>query len=142
MSTKKILVPVDGSDNSYRALNQALLLAKSTNAKLTAIHVVESPPTIYVESQKVLDQLLSNYRRESAKILDRCKEIAEKNGIEIETVIAEGDPASNITGYAENGGFDVIVMGSRGLGRLKEMVLGSVTNKVLHHTKSSVMIVK
>lgn len=138
----KMLVPVDGSDNSFRALDQAIFLAKSTGASVTAMHVIENPPTVYVESQKLLNDLLSNYRAESAKVLDKCKQIAEKSGVKIETVIAEGDAASNINGYAHKEGFDLIIIGSRGLGRFKEMVLGSVSNKVLHHAKCSVLIVK
>lgn len=138
----KILVPVDGSDNSLRALDQAIFLAKGTGASVTAIHVIENPPTVYVESQKLLNDLLANYRAESAKVLDKCKQMAEKSGVRIETVIAEGDAASNIVGYAHKEGFDLVIIGSRGLGRFKEMVLGSVSNKVLHHTKTSVLIVK
>jgi nucleotide-binding universal stress UspA family protein len=138
----KILVPVDGSDNSLRALDHALFLAKKAGSSVTAMHVIEKPPTVYVESQKLLNDIMAKYRAESGKVLDRCKQQAEKSGVEIETVIAEGDAASNITGYAGKEDFDVIVIGSRGLGRFKEMVLGSVSNKVLHHAKSSVLIVK
>ena len=138
----KILVPVDGSDNSLRALDYAIFLAKSTGAGVTAMHVIESPPTIYIESQKLLDDIMAKYRTESGKILDKCKQNAEKSGVKIETVIAEGDAASNITGYTEKEAFDLIVIGSRGLGKFKEMVLGSVSNKVLHHSKASVLIVK
>jgi nucleotide-binding universal stress UspA family protein len=138
----KILVPVDGSDNSLRALDQALFLAKSTGASITAMHVIESPPTVYVESQKLLNELLANYRKESAKILDKCKEIAQKQGLKIETVLAEGDAASNINGYADKESFDLIVIGSRGLGKLKSAILGSTSNKVLHHSKGTVMITK
>jgi nucleotide-binding universal stress UspA family protein len=138
----KILVPVDGSDNAFRALDQAIFLAKSASAQLTAMHVIESPPTVYVESQKLLDELMSNYRKESIKVLDRCKEVAQMAGVKIETVISEGDAASTITGYAEKGGFDLIVIGSRGHGKFKELVLGSVSNKVLHSTKSSVLVVR
>jgi len=138
----KILVPVDGSDNSFRALDNSIFLAKSTGADLTAMHVIENPPTVYVESQKLLNDLLANYRAESAKVLDKCKQIADKSGVKLETVIAEGDAASNITGYAHKESFDLIAIGSRGLGRFKEMMLGSVSNKVLHHTKCSVLVVK
>ena len=138
----KILVPLDGSENSFRALDHAIVLAKTLRASLTAIHVVEKPPTVYVESQKLLNDLLASYRAESAKILDKCRQVASKSGVNIETVIAEGDPASSITGYAQKEGFDLIIIGSRGLGRFKEMLLGSVSNKVLHHTKCSVLIVK
>lgn len=138
----KVLVPVDGSDNSFRALDAAISLAKTTGASLTAMHVIENPPTVYVESQKLLNELLAKYRSESAKVLDKCKQKADEAGVKLETVIAEGDPASNITGYAHREGFDLIIIGSRGLGRFKEMVLGSVSNKVLHHAKCGVLVVK
>jgi nucleotide-binding universal stress UspA family protein len=138
----KILVPVDGSDYGFRALNQALFIAKSTGSAITAIHVVERPPTVYVESQKLLDELLANFRKESGKILDRCQEMARNEGVKIETVIAEGDAATNIVGYAAKENFDLIVIGSRGLGKFKEAVLGSTSSKVLHNTKATVMITK
>jgi nucleotide-binding universal stress UspA family protein len=138
----KILVAVDGSDNSFRALDHAIFLAKKAEARLTAMHVVENPPTVYVESQKLLNELLTKYKAESAKVLDRCKQAAEKSGVNIETVLAEGDAATNIVGYAQREGFDLVVIGSRGLGKFKEMVLGSTSSKVLHHTKSAILIVR
>jgi nucleotide-binding universal stress UspA family protein len=138
----KILAAVDGSDNSFRALDHAIFLAKRVEAHLTAIHVVEKPPTVYVESQKLLNELLTKYKAESAKVLDRCKQAAEMSGVNIETVLAEGDAATNILGYAQREGFDLVVIGSRGLGKFKEMVLGSTSSKVLHHTKSAVLIVR
>lgn len=138
----RILVPVDGSENSFRALEQALFIAKSTGAAITAVHVIERPPTVYVESQKLLDELLANYRRESEKILDKSQETAQGKGVKLETALLEGDPASNITAYAEKEGCDLIVIGSRGLGRFKAAVLGSTSNKVLHHAKCSVLIAR
>ncbi len=138
----KILAAVDGSDNSFRALGHAIFLAKKVEAHLTAIHVVENPPTVYVESQKLLNELLTKYKAESAKVLDRCKQAAEMSGVNIETVLAEGDAATNIVGYAQREGFDLVVIGSRGLGKFKEMVLGSTSSKILHHTKSAVLIVR
>jgi nucleotide-binding universal stress UspA family protein len=138
----KLLVPVDGSENSLRALDHAIYLAKKASASVTAMNVIENPPTVYVESQKLLNDLLANFRAESAKILDKCKQIAEKSDVRIETVIGEGDAASNIVGYAQKEDFDTIIIGRRGLGRFKEMVLGSISNKVLHHAKCTVMVVK
>ena len=138
----KILVPVDGSENSLRALDHAIYLAKKTGSNITVMNVIENPPTVYVESQKLLNDLIANFRAESANILDKCKQIAEKYDVKIETVMGEGDAASTIVGYAQKGDFDTIIIGRRGLGRFKEMVLGSISNKVLHNAKCSVMIVK
>jgi nucleotide-binding universal stress UspA family protein len=138
----KLLVPVDGSENSLRALDHAIYLAKKTGANITAMNIIENPPTVYVESQKLLNDLLANFRAEAANILDKCKQIAEKSDVKIETVIGEGDAASTIVGYAQKGAFDTIIIGRRGIGRFKEMMLGSISNKVLHHAKCTVMIVK
>lgn len=138
----KILVPVDGSDNSKRALDEALSMAKGTGASITIIHVIDLPPTVYVESQKLLDQLTAKFRQESARVLDDYKAIAEKRGARAEAVVMEGDPAEEIVRYANDGNFGMIVMGSRGLGKLKEIVLGSTSRKVLHNAKCPVLIVK
>jgi nucleotide-binding universal stress UspA family protein len=138
----KLLVPVDGSENSLRALDHAIYLAKKTGANITAMNVIENPPTVYVESQNLLNDLLAKFREESANNLDKCKQIAEKNDVKIETVMGEGDAASTIVGYAQKGDFDTLIIGRRGLGRFKEMMLGSISNKVLHHAKCTVMIAK
>lgn len=138
----KILVPVDGSDNSKRALVEAAKVAGRTGAQVTVVHVIDMPPTIYVESQKLLNQLLEKYREESARVLDEYEVIAKEHGIDPETAILEGDAAESIVEYADKHGFDMIIMGSRGLGKIKGAFLGSVSSKVLQHAKGSVLIVK
>ena len=137
----KLLVPVDGSKTLFTPLTTQFTLQK-TDANITAMNVIENPPTVYVESQKAANDLLAKFREESANILDKCKQIAEKNDVKIETVMGEGDAASTIVGYAQKGDFDTVIIGRRGLGRFKEMMLGSISNKVLHHAKCTVMIVK
>jgi nucleotide-binding universal stress UspA family protein len=89
-----------------------------------------------------MEKVRADYRSESAKILERCKDMANKSGINIHTVLIEGDPASKIIRYSEMERFDIIIIGSRGMGQFKEMILGSVSNKVLHHAKCSVMVVR
>ena len=139
----EILVPVDGSENSFRALEQAIFLAtKIQEAKITVLYIIEHPPTVYIYSPKIMEKLRADYEKESAKILERCKEMANKSGINIHTVLSEGDPASKIIGYSEREKFDIIIIGSRGMGRFKEVIVGSVSNKVLHHAKCSVMLVR
>lgn len=136
----KILVPVDGSANSKRAFEKAVSLASGGSA--TALYVIETPPTVYVESQKVLDAAMAKYKKEADEVLDGYEAMAASHGIKIEAVIAEGDPGTAIVSYAEKGGFDMIVMGSRGRGKITEAVLGSVSSKVLKDAKCPVVIVK
>ena len=136
------MVPVDGSRDSLRALDHGIYLAKKTDASITLMHVMEDPPTVYLESQKVLNDILANLRTESQNILENCKQIASKSDVKVETVIGQGDAASQIVGYAHYGDFDMIILGKRGLGTFKEIAPGSTSNKVLHHAKCSVMIAK
>ena len=139
----KILVPVDGSENSFRALEQAIFLAtKIQEAQITVLYIIEDLPSLYIYSPKIIEKLHADYKSEYTKILERCKEIAKKSGININTVLLEGDPASKIIGYSEMEKFDLIIIGSRGMGKFKEVIIGSVSNKVLHHAKCSVMLVR
>jgi nucleotide-binding universal stress UspA family protein len=139
----KILVPVDGSDNSFRALEQAIFLAtKIQEAQITVLYIIKDLPSLYIYSPKTIEKLHADYKSESAKILERCKEMANQSGININTVLEEGDPASKIIGYSEMKQFDLIIIGSRGMGKFKELIIGSVSNKVLHHAKCSVMLVR
>jgi nucleotide-binding universal stress UspA family protein len=138
----KLLVPVDGSENSVRALEAAIFLSKKIDTHVTVLHVMEKPPTVYIHPQKELEELLQNYRREAEQILEKCEEIGNRNGVELKKVIVEGNVASKIIRFAEMEVFDMIVMGHRGSGRFKEMVLGSVSQKVLNQTKRSVLIIR
>ena len=138
----KILVAVDGSDVSYRALDAALFLSEKRRSKITAIHVIENVPTVYIQSQKVLDELLEARKNESQKILDECSSIATKKRIVITTTLLEGNPASTILEFSQSEKYEVIIIGSRGMGQFKELVLGSVSSKVIHHSSCPVLLIR
>ena len=138
----KILVPVDGSDISYRALDSALFLSERLGSKITAIHVIEKVPTVYIQSQKILDEILETHKNESQKILDECSSIATKKGIAISTTLLEGNPASKILEFSQMEKYEVIIIGSRGMGHFKELILGSVSSKILHHSLCPVLLIR
>jgi cytochrome b561-like protein/universal stress protein family protein len=104
----KVLVPVDGSENSFRALNTAVFLSTKMEAQLTALNVIENPPTVYLQSPttylqspKISTDLLDKNKRESETILEKCKDIASRNGIKIQAVLIEGgDAAPEIIWFA------------------------------------------
>ena len=76
----KILVPVDGSDNSFRALEHAIFLSiKIQESQITVLYIIEDLPTVYIYSPKTIEKLHADYKSESAKILERCKELASKS---------------------------------------------------------------
>ena len=138
----KLLVPIDGSDNSFRALDHAIFLSKKTGAYTTALHVMENLPLGYVQSEKALNEIISLHQTESRSILDKSKEIGNKNDVNIETVLAKGDVTSNIIEFSKKGNYDTIIMGRRGMGRFKHLLVGSTSSKVLGHSDCTVVITK
>jgi nucleotide-binding universal stress UspA family protein len=139
----KVLVPVDGSDNSNRALKHALSLSSKLKSKLTILYVLEVPPFVYVQSQKLVDSVMASLEKEAKNILDVAQNQANEFDVEYETALLKGDHiASVIIDYNKKNDFDIIVIGSRGHGKLKTTVLGSVSNNVLHHSKNPVLIIK
>ena len=138
----KVLVAVDGSDNSFRALDAALLFSEKLGANVTAIHVIDVIPVLHIQSEKLLRELVDAYKKESQRILSKCSEIATRKGLSINTKLLQGHAGSTILDFCEKGKYDIIVMGSRGMGKLKELVLGSVSSKVVHHSSCPVMITR
>ncbi len=138
----KLLVPIDGSDNSFRALDHAIFLSKKITAQITALRVMEYLPLVYVQSQRTMDTILSKYLEESESILKKSIDIGEKKGVRIESKLKKGDAASNILNYSKKEDYDTIIMGRRGTGKLRQLVLGSTSTKVLNHSDCTVVIVK
>ena len=137
-----ILVPVDGSDNSYRALDAALLLSEKLSSNITVIHVMEQFPITHIGSEKLLSEVLEAYKKENQDIISKCSEIATQKGLTIKTLLLQGNPASVILDYSKKEKFDLLIMGTRGLGKFKELILGSVSGKIVHHSPCAVMLIR
>ncbi len=141
IKTKKILVPLDGSKNSFRGLDMAIHLARQSNGTITAL-AVKSMPGIY--ALHPLGFLDFNTMKEVKKILEQAKVRAAKKGIQLTGKAIAGDPGYDIARFVNNSKnkVDLVVIGARGRGSVKEMFLGSVSNYVLHKSKKPVLIVK
>lgn len=137
-----ILVPVDGSDNSYRALDAALLLSEKLGSNITVVHVMEQVPITHIESEKLLSELLEAYKKENQDILLKCSEIATQKGLTIKTLLLQGNPASVILDYSKKEKSDLLIMRSRGMGKFKELILGSVSSKIVHHSPCAVLLIR
>jgi nucleotide-binding universal stress UspA family protein len=74
----KILVPIDGSENSLRALNHGLFLSSKLKSKITILYVIEVPPFIYIQSQKLINSVMIELEKEAKDILDIGKNQAKK----------------------------------------------------------------
>lgn len=137
---KRILVAVDGSENSKRAAEHAAIIASSTtDTHVEVLFVVDydRTRTDFIPNIETED-LHFKYQERLAPI----KGAFEKKRIAYELVIKHGDPGTTIVSFANRGGFDLVVIGSRGLNSFQEMVLGSVSHKVARRANAPVMIVK
>jgi len=139
---EKILVPVDGSEQSHKAIAFAVDLASHYNATIYLLHVFRL--TIIPEGlgeYVVLDRV--QLRALGAKIIAAAEQEAKGHGVErVETAVVEGDPAERIIGYAKEHDMDIIVIGKRGLGTFKALLLGSVSSKVTHRADRTCVIVR
>jgi len=142
----KILVPLDGSERAAKALVHALELAKRLGSKVTLIHVVPSlPPYINTAvdrlghaQQSIVNELL----RHGKEMLEQVVSSNSDKGIEIDTYTVMGQPADEILEKAKSENYDLIVMGSRGLGEIKGYIMGSVSNRVSRHASCPVLIIR
>ena len=125
-----------------RALSHGLFLSSNLKIKLTILFVIEVPPFV-VYSQKIVNSVMASLEKEAKDVLEEGRNQAKKYDVEPEILFLEGNNiASIIIEHGEKNNFDLIVIGSKGKGKLKSSLLGSVSNKVIHHSKNPVYVVK
>ena len=143
---RHILIPTDGSELAEQAVTNGLSLAKSLGAKVTVI-IVEEPNWLAVPSFaehgafEELGKLTEQIKKYVASALNRAADAAKQAGVPCDTIqVKDAQPYQAITATAADKGCDLIVMASHGRSGLSAVVLGSVTNKVLTHTKIPVLV--
>lgn len=137
---KRILLAVDGSDHSIRATNEAAKIASLVEGcvievVLVADHSKAKTDILHTQGKEEL------YLKRRQMIASIEEELTSKE-LSYEVVILHGDPGPTIVEHANRGDFDFVIVGSRGLNTLQEMVLGSVSHKVAKRVNSPVLIVK
>jgi len=130
---------MDGSKNSMRGLDEAIYLARQCNAIITGLYVIPLAKPVTDSQISYLEKYLLN---NASKFMSKAKIRAAQNGILFDDDIIYGDEGPKIINYANNKSYDIIVIGSRGMGSIKETFLGSTSNYVLHKSKIPVLIVK
>ncbi|MCC7565265.1 MAG: universal stress protein [Methanomicrobiaceae archaeon] len=143
----QILVAVDGSEASKKALEEALSLAEALHAEIHAVHVIEIGlvPQVSMNTEPidaVQQSVVAMLEREADEILEEARRKAAARGIEIGIQKRWGHPGSEIVGAAEELGIDLIVIGSRGRSRIARILLGSVSSFVVEHASSAVMVAR
>ncbi|VVB59609.1 Universal stress protein [uncultured archaeon] len=137
---QRIILPVDGSNGSARAVGKALSLAKETGVDITALYVMEYPYLASVDLSYSYPDIMEIIKKRGNEVLDKVKKQGLKLGVSVKTKLVEGIPDDEIMKAAKKD--DLIVMGCKGRTALSRILVGSVCEKVLHHSKSPVMIIR
>lgn len=145
ISLKRILVPLDGSDSSFRAARYAIKIAKMSKAEIIFMHAVVNPPYVeYKSAELVILQYIEEAKRHAEMWYMNAGDLASKEGVKFstETVQDVASVADTIVNYAEKKKVDLIVIGTKGRTGLKRFLLGSVASGVVAHARCSVLVVR
>jgi nucleotide-binding universal stress UspA family protein len=138
---RHILVPTDGSDLADRGVAHALALAKSVGAAISAIFVVEPFSEMTGPLRETVGRYAELRNEQAVSVLNLVANAAKQSGVSCQTIQVEnGQPHQAIIAAAEDKDCDLIVMSSHGRSGLSMLLIGSVTNKVLTHTKTPVLV--
>ena len=135
---KNILLAIDGSEYSNNALSYAANMAETYQATLWLMHVF--PHTSDLLGYDDFEKLYAKRKCAGQLILDAATEMIGESAFEIQAELLEGLEAESILNFAKSSQADIIVMGTRGMGTLKGLLLGSVSRKVIHYATCPVMV--
>ena len=142
---RKILVPIDGSDRLMKALDNAISLAKAFSSKVIIVHIMEPSGSIISGMSDISmgfpdEELLIKQKRAIGSMMKDHKAFAFKAGIEIESMVLEGNPAHEIITLSKTN--DLIIMGTHGKTRWKRDTLGSIASGVSQNVHCPVLLVR
>lgn len=152
---EKILVPLDGSEHSLKALTFAIQIAKKFGGEISLIHVysltliptmVPEPTTLTppfpVMTPAEVSGTIEATRKAGSIVLAEGEQKVKAEGVQVRTILKEGHTVQEIINTAVEDKFDLIVIGARGISKIRELLLGSVTDGVIHHASCPVLVIE
>jgi nucleotide-binding universal stress UspA family protein len=137
---KQIIVAIDGSEHSDKALSYAKALAECFGSLLRLVHAF--PQTSDLLGYEEYEKLVSRRELVGQEIIDQARQKLGETTLDIHEELLEGPPAEAILAVAETRQADLIIMGTRGLGALQGLLLGSVSQKVMQYASCPVFVVR
>jgi nucleotide-binding universal stress UspA family protein len=138
----RILVPTDGSAETARVVEHAAELAEAHGAELHAIYVVNSATFASLPMETSWEGINDMLQEEGESALEDVRRVADRYDVSLTAHLVEGPPNREIVRYAEQGGFDLIVMGTHGRGGIDRLLLGSVAERVVRASTVPVLTVR
>ncbi|MGD6852608.1 MAG: universal stress protein [Candidatus Bathyarchaeia archaeon] len=139
---EKILVPTDGSDYSVRAAEYAISIAKTHNAEIIALFVVDEVVVDKFSQSGEQANIEGELKADGQRNVNYIVGLAEKEGVKAQSIVAKGRPFEQITGFAKGLEVDLIVMGTYGRRGAERILLGSVAERVIEYSPCPVLVVK
>jgi nucleotide-binding universal stress UspA family protein len=139
---QSILVAVDGSPHSLNGVRHAAEIAKGLSARLELVNVLPPillSPSVYAETIAKLEE---GNRQNAQELLDRAKKVATGLGVEADTVMVTGAPAEALSDLAQAARVWGVVIGAKGHGAVARVLLGSVTDRLVHICSKPVLVVR
>ena len=143
----KILLPTDGSKNSEKAIQHAINIAKNDNSEIVILNVVDSAYLTGLPEEDIITKSEMILQEESRKVLDHDEEIIKNmdvegiDDIQLTPMTVEGNAADIILKVSEKENIDLIVIASSGKHMLDRILLGSVTEKTVRHSKVPILVI-
>jgi nucleotide-binding universal stress UspA family protein len=145
--TYRVLVALDGSESSFEALRSLNVFFDLSTLDVTLMCVVEMPSSELedidtLDSAEAAREIEAEVRAEADAALNRASRLLESWGVSTTTIVEEGDPALELTSHAEEGDYDLIVVGASGISETEHPRLGSVSQALAWNAPCSVLIVR
>jgi nucleotide-binding universal stress UspA family protein len=142
----QILLAIDGSDESKLAAQAATELSRETGSEVHVVYVLPTPAQLighHLYSDEIRESLIGGAERDAETFLkEQAEKVSSDGGKVADTHLRSGDPDKEILRAAEALGAGLIVMGSRGLGAVSRMLIGSVSDSVVRHAHCPVFVVR
>ena len=139
---KEVVVPIDGSDNSMRAVRFGVHLAKGLSAKVRLFYVFPlSSVEVIGMAGMSRDDIDQSAQQVAQRVFDKVHAELGETDVEVSDDMSIGDPAEEIIRCTEDDEGVHVVLGRRGLSRMQSLLLGSVSEKVVRHAHSPVTVV-
>ena len=134
-----ILVPIDGSKYSEKALLHACNLAKNFESQITLLYVIENTLPIDLQNNKKYFEMLKKFGN---NVLVKGRKKAVQLGLDVKIVMKDGNVTNEIIKFAKKDNSNLIIVGYKGLGTTTGYIIGSVSNKLANNSPCSILIIK
>lgn len=137
----KILVPIDGSTEAIAATKYARKITENFSSAVTLIHIIQH--VAYIESDaQISSAMLTKFDERENQVLEQALEIFQDFDGRVATRIEHGHPGIRIAEISKEENYSLIIMGRRGMSDVAKLLMGSVSNYVLHYTLCPTLIIR